>query len=75
MPRQNCTMFSVQKDSNYLDVKLEVFKGDNTRDFHLAQNLTMGEAHFNQFMQLPNQLAIVAANLAGEENLSPMLIP
>ena len=37
-------------DSNELEVKLEVLKGDENRDFHLLQNLTMGSAYFKQFM-------------------------
>ena len=35
----------------------------------------MGEANFNQFIRLRNQLVIAAENVAGEENLSPVLIP
>ena len=35
----------------------------------------MGEADSNQFMRLRNQLAIAAKNFAGEENLTPVLIP
>ena len=35
----------------------------------------MGEEDFNQFMRLRNQLVIEAENFAGEENLTPMLIP
>ena len=38
-------------DSNYLDVKLKVFKKDDNEEFRLVQNLTMGEADFNQFMR------------------------
>ena len=37
---------------DYLDVKLEVFKRDENKQFRLAQNLTMGEAVFNQFIRL-----------------------
>ena len=40
-----------------------------------GQNLTMGEAVFNQFMRLRNQLVIAAENFAREENLSRVLIP
>ena len=61
--------------SNYLDVKLKVFnKGDN-KEFRLVQNLTIGEADFNQFMQLRNQLVNAAENVAKEGSLTPMLIP
>ena len=35
----------------------------------------MGEADFNQFMRLRNQLVIAAENLAREENWSLALIP
>ena len=34
----------------------------------------MGEANFNQFMRLRNQLVTAAENFAREENLSPVLI-
>ena len=39
-----------KSDSNYLDVKLKVFKEDDNKEFRLVQNLTMGEADFNEFM-------------------------
>ena len=45
-----------KNDSNYLDVKLKVFRKDDKKEFRLVQNLTMGEADFNQFMRLRNQL-------------------
>ena len=35
----------------------------------------MGEADFNQFMRLRNQLVNAAENYAREENLTPVLIP
>ena len=35
----------------------------------------MGEADFNQFMRLRNQLVNAAENFAREENLIPVLIP
>ena len=35
----------------------------------------MGEADFNQFMRLRNQLVIAAKKFAGEEILSPGLMP
>ena len=62
-------------DSNYLDVKLKVFKKDDNKEFRLVQNRTMGEADFNHFLRLRNQLLISAENFAREENLSPVLIP
>ena len=68
--------FSFSKiDSNYLDVKLKFFKKDDNKEFRLVQNLTTGEADFNQFMQLRNQLVLAAENFARVENLSPVLIP
>ena len=40
-----------KNDSNYLDVKLKVFKReDKNAEFRLRQNLTMGGADFNQFI-------------------------
>ena len=68
--------FSCSKnDSNYLDVKLKVFRKDEKKEFRLVQNLRMGEADFNQFMRLRNQLVNAAENIAREENLTPVLIP
>ena len=64
-----------KNDSNYLDVKLKVFEKDDNKEFRLVQNPTMGEADFNQFMQLRNQLVKAAENFATEENLTPLLIP
>ena len=64
-----------KNDSYYLDVKLKVFGKDDKKEFRLFQNLTMGEADFNQFMRLRNQLVNAAENLTREENLTPVLIP
>ena len=64
-----------KNDSNYLDVKLKVFRKDDKKEFRLVQNLTMGEADFNQFMRLRNQLDNAAEKFAREENLTPVLIP
>ena len=64
-----------KNDSNYLDVKLKVFRKDDKKEFRLVQNLTMGETDFNQFMRLRNQLVNAAENFAREENLTPVLIP
>ena len=47
-------------DSNYLDVKLKVFRKDDKKEFRLVQNFTMREADFNQFMRLRNQLVNAA---------------
>ena len=64
-----------KNDSNYLDEKLKLFRKDDGKEFRLVQNLTMGEADFNQFMRLGNQLVNAAENFAIEENLNPVLIP
>ena len=57
-----------ENDYKYLDVKLKVFKKDDNKDFRLIQNLTMGEADFNQFIRLRIQ-AIIAADSFGTEEL------
>ena len=67
--------FWSKNDSNNLDVKLKVFRKDDKKEFRLVQNLTMGEADFNKFMRLRNQLVNAAKNFAREENLTPVLIP
>ena len=64
-----------KNDSNYLDAKLNVFKKDDNKEFWLVQNLSMGEADFNQFLRLRNELVNAAENFAREENLTPVLIP
>ena len=63
-----------KNDSNYLDKKLKVFRKDDKEEFRVVQNLTMGEADFNQFMPLRNQLVIAAENFAREENLTTVVI-
>ena len=74
--RDRLGRFSWSKnDSNYLDVKLKVFRKDDKKEFRLVQNLTMGEADFNQYMRLRNQLVNAAETFAREENLTPVLIP
>ena len=62
------------KDSNYLDIKLKVFKReDKNAEFRLRRNLSMGGADFNQFIRQRNQLVVAADNFLREENLSPVL--
>ena len=40
-----------KNDSNYLNIKLKVFKGeDKNAEFRLKQNFSIGEADFNQFI-------------------------
>ena len=63
-----------KNNSNYLDVKLNLFRKDDNKEFRLVQNLTMGEANFNQFMRLRNQLVNAAENFARQEDLTPVLI-
>ena len=58
-----------------MDRKLKVFKEDNNKEFRLVQNSTKGEADFNQFLRLRNQLVLAAGNFPREKNLSPVLIP
>ena len=67
--------FSLSKnDSNYLGIKLKVFeREDKNTEFRLRQNLSKGEADFNQFIRQRNQLVVAADNFLREENLSPVL--
>ena len=63
-----------KNDSNYLDIKLKVFKRENKNaEFRLRQNLSMGEADFNQLIRQRNQLVVAAENCLREENSSPVL--
>ena len=63
-----------KNDSNYLDIKLKVFKRkDKNAEFRLRQNRSMGEADFNQFFRQRNQLVVAADNFLGEQILSPVL--
>ena len=63
-----------RNDSNYLDIKLKVFKTeDKNTDFRLRQNLSMGEADFNQFIRQRNQLVVAADDFIRKQNLLPVL--
>ena len=63
-----------KKFSNYLDFKLKVFKRqDKNAEFRLRQNLSMGEADFNQFSRQRNQLVVAADNFLRKQNLPPVL--
>ena len=75
MSRQIWAIFWSKNDSNYLEVKLKVFRKDDKKEFGLVLKLKMGEADFNQFVRLSNQLVNAAENFAREENLTPVLIP
>ena len=59
---------------DYLDVKLKMFKRDENKQFRLAQKLTMGEAAFNQFIRLRNQLVAAVRDFGKEENLPPVQV-
>ena len=63
-----------KNDSDYLGIKLKVFKReDKIAEFRLRQNLSMGEADFNQFIRHRNQLVAAAEYFLREQNLSPVL--
>ena len=58
-----------------LDIKLKVFKReDKNTEFRLRQNLSMGEADFNQFIRQRNQLVVAADNFLRKQNFSPVQI-
>ena len=61
-------------DSNYLDNKLKVFKReDRNAEIRLRQNLSMGEADFNQFIRQRNQLVVAADNFLRKQNSTPII--
>ena len=55
-------------------MKLKVFKRDENKQFRLAQNLTMGEADFNQFIRLRYQLVVAVRDFSKEEILPPVQV-
>ena len=55
-------------------MKLKVFKRDENNQFRLAQNLLTGEADFNQFIRLRNQLVAAVRVFSKEENLLPVQV-
>ena len=60
-----------KNDSNYLGIKLKVFKReDKNAEFRLKQNLSMGEAEFNQFNRQGDQLVVAADTFLREQILS-----
>ena len=66
--------FWTKSDSNYLNIKPKVFKReDKNAEFQLRQNLSMGEADFNQFIRQRKQLVVIANNFLREQFLSPVL--
>ena len=63
-----------KNDSNYLNIKLKVFKGeDKNAENWLRQNSSMVETDFNQFIRQRNQLVVAADSFLREHNLSPVL--
>ena len=75
MSRQLWTIFLVQKRFQLVGCETQSIVERWQQSVLTGQNLTMGEAVFNQFMRLRNQLVITAENFAREENLSRVLIP
>ena len=60
-----------KNDSNYLDIKLKLFKRENKNaEFRLRQKLSMEETDFKQFIRQRNQLVVAADNFLREQNLS-----
>ena len=74
--REIWTFFWTKKDSNFLNIKLKVFKREyKNAASRLRQNFLIGEADFNQFNRQRNQLVVAADNFLREQNLSPVLQP
>ena len=67
-------IFWSKNSFEYLDVKLKVFTRDEDKQVRLAQNLTMREADFNQFIRLRNQLVIAVRDISKEESLPPVQV-
>ena len=59
---------------DYLDVKLKVFKRDEYKQLRLAQNWTMGEADFIQFIRFRKQLDGAVRRFTKEEILPPVQV-
>ena len=56
--------FSSEKDFNYLDVELKVFKKDGNKEFRLVGNIKMGQADCFKLMQVRNRLVNLDENFA-----------
>ena len=66
--------FGTKNDPNYLDNKIKVFKREDKKaEFRLRQNLSMGEADFNQLIRQRTQPVVAADNFLREQTLSPVL--
>ena len=70
--KTNLENFSVQLDSNYLDIELKVFKKEENKNFRLVPSLSIGETNFNQIMRRINQPVNAPENSSREEDLSPV---
>ena len=55
-------------------MKLKLFKRDENKQFRLTQNLTKGEADFNQFIRLMNQLVVAVRDFSKKETLPPVQV-
>ena len=69
MPRQIWTNFLVQKIFRLLGRESQKFQGGRKQTFSTGQNLTMGEADFDQFIRLRNQLVVAVRDFSKEEQL------
>ena len=47
-----------------------MFRKDDTRDFRLVQNITLGESDLSIFVRLRNQPAVMAEQFGREQSLS-----
>ena len=57
-----------------MDIELKLFKReDKNAELRLRQNVSVGEADFNQFIRERNQLVVAPDNLLREQNLSSVL--
>ena len=63
---------SFKINSNYLDVKAEIFKKDVNRPIRSNRNFTIGESDFNKLMEPRSQLVVGSEKFAREQNLLPI---
>ena len=74
MSRQIWTNFLVQKLFRLPGRETQIVQRDENKKFRLARNLTMGEADFNQFIRLRNQLVVGFRDFSKKENLPPVQV-
>ena len=74
MSRQIWRSFLVQKFFQLLGRETQNVQERQNKKFRLAQNLTKGEADFNQFIRLRNQLVVVVRDFSKEENPPPVQV-